>query len=94
MATWSEHPGKLMSKPITSISVISKNGTYNAESNELPGDSWNPRTKLSDEELIEKFRNNCRSLMSEQQIDRIVEFICTLDKKKDVGSLSGLVAVD
>jgi 2-methylcitrate dehydratase PrpD len=90
--TWSGHPGKILSQPPTSIEVISKKGRFTAESTDIPGDSWNPKVRLSDDEIIAKFKNNASYVLSDAQINRIVEVVSSLDKIKNIGELTALLA--
>jgi 2-methylcitrate dehydratase PrpD len=91
-ATWSGHPGKLFSQPPTSIEVISKKGRFTADSTDIPGDSWNPRTRLIDDAIVAKFRNNASHVLSDAQIDRIIEAVAGLGKIKNLSELTGLLA--
>jgi 2-methylcitrate dehydratase PrpD len=92
MAKWTGHPGRLMSEPLTSLSVVTNKGTFTAESSDLPGDSWNLGAKLSDEHLIAKFRNNSRHVLIETQIDGIIEAVSSLDTVADPIALTKLLA--
>jgi 2-methylcitrate dehydratase PrpD len=91
-AAWSGHPGKIFSQPPTSIEVISKKGKFTAESSDIPGDSWNPKSKLTDDEIITKFQNNASPVLNDAQISGIIEMVGRLDKIKDIGELTGLLA--
>lgn len=91
-AAWSGHPGKIFSQPPTSIEVLSKKGRFTADSIDIPGDSWNPRAKLADDEIVAKFRNNASYVLSDTQIDSIVELVESLDKIKGIGELTKLMA--
>jgi 2-methylcitrate dehydratase PrpD len=91
-AAWTGHPGKLFSQPPTSIEVISRRGAFAASSSDIPGDSWNTRTKLSDEEIAVKFRNNASDVLGETQIDRIIEAVGRLEKIEGIGELASLLA--
>jgi 2-methylcitrate dehydratase PrpD len=91
-ASWTGHPGRIFSQPPTSIEVISKKGRFTAESNDIPGDSWNPKAKLSDEEIVTKFRNNATDVLSDARISRIIGVVERLEKIKDLGELTKLMA--
>ena len=71
-ATWSGHPGRIFSQPPTSIEVISKKGRFFADSTDIPGDSWNPRTRLTDAQIVAKFKNNASYVLKDAQINRII----------------------
>jgi 2-methylcitrate dehydratase PrpD len=91
-AAWSGHPGRLFSQPPTSIEVISKKGRFTADSTDIPGDSWNPRVRLTDDAIMAKFRNNASYVLSDAQINRIIEAVAGLDKIKNISELTGLLA--
>jgi 2-methylcitrate dehydratase PrpD len=91
-ATWTGHPGKLFSQPPVSIEVITRKGSFTAESTDIPGDSWNPRTKLTHDQIIAKFRNNASYVLSDARIDRIIETVENLDGIKSLSDLTGLLA--
>ena len=92
IATWNGHPGRLFSELPCSIEVRSKKDTFTAESSDVPGDSWNPGARLSDSEMIEKFKNNACNILSNTRINRIIETVDNLDKLDNVDELTGLVA--
>jgi len=91
-ATWSGHPGKLFSQPPVSIEVISRKGSFTADSTDIPGDSWNPRAKLSYDQIVAKFRNNAAYVLSDAKIDGIIETVENLDRVKSLNDLTGLLA--
>jgi 2-methylcitrate dehydratase PrpD len=91
-ATWSGHPGKLFSQPPVSIEVVSRKGSFTADSTDIPGDSWNPRAKLSDDQIVAKFRNNAAYVLSDAKINRIIETVENLDRVKSLNDLTGLLA--
>jgi 2-methylcitrate dehydratase PrpD len=91
-AAWKGHPGKLFSQPPTSIQVITGKGTFTAESADIPGDSWNPRARMTEDEIIEKFRRNASPTLAGARVDRIIEKILGLERVKDIGELMGLLS--
>ncbi len=91
-AAWSGHPGMLFSQPPTSIEVVSRKGIFTAESSDIPGDSWNPRAKLTGDEIVNKFRNNASHVLNDAQINGIIEVTEGLDKIKSIGELTVLLA--
>jgi len=92
VATWSGHPGKLFSQPPVSIEVISRKGNFTADSIDIPGDSWNPRAKVSYDQIVAKFRNNASYVLSDAKINRIIETVENLDEVKSLSDLTGLLA--
>jgi 2-methylcitrate dehydratase PrpD len=91
-AAWTGHPGKIFSQPPTSIEVISRKGTFTAGSNDIPGDSWNPRTKLADDEITGKFRTNASYVLDDTQINGIIDVVGRLEKTENIGELTSLLA--
>ena len=91
-AAWSGHPGKLFSQPPTSIEVISKKGRFTAESTDIPGDSWNPGARLTDDAIVAKFRTNASYILGEAQVDRIIDMVDGLDGIRNIGKLTALLA--
>lgn len=90
-ATWDGHPGRIFTQPPTSVEVKSKKGTFAAESCEFPGDSWNPKTKLDDKEIVAKFINNACDLLAETQINDIIKALDRLDEIKNITELTRLL---
>jgi hypothetical protein len=91
-ATWNGHPGRLLSELPTSVEVVAKKGTFTAESSDIPGDTWNARARLSDEEIVTKFRNNACHVLTDARINSVIETVNKLDKIKDIAELTKLVA--
>ena len=90
-AAWTGHPGKIFSQPPTSIEVVSKKGSFSADSVDIPGDSWNPKAKMTDDEIINKFRNNASYVLGNNQIDRIIDLVGSLEKIENISELTGLM---
>ena len=90
-AEWKGHPGKLFSQPPTSIEVVSAKGTFTAESTDIPGDSWNPKAKMSEEEIIAKFRNNSSHMLSDAQVSRVAGTIRSLEEVNDISEFTRLL---
>jgi 2-methylcitrate dehydratase PrpD len=91
-AAWKGHPGKLFSQPPTSIEVVTKKGTFTAESTDIPGDSWNARARLSEGEIVAKFRRNASYVLDGESTDALLEMVRNLDSVGDINELSGLLA--
>jgi 2-methylcitrate dehydratase PrpD len=90
-AAWTGHPGKLFSQPPTSVEVITAGGRFTAESTDIPGDSWNPRARMTEEEITEKFRRNASYVLPEGNIEGVVKIIMGLDRAAGIGEVSGLL---
>ena len=92
VATWSGHPGKLFSQPPASIEVKSKKGRFTADSTDIPGDTWNPGARLTDDAIVAKFRNNASYVLGDAQIDRIIDAVMGLDRIKNARDFTGLLS--
>ena len=95
MPAWSAyegHPGKMHCHAPTSIELVTKQGTFNAESWDLPGDSWNPATRMSEEDIAIKFAINVRSVLSSKEVERLIETVQRLEMLDDIGELMALTA--
>jgi hypothetical protein len=90
MAAWTGHPGKIFSQAITSLEVLTKNGNFSDESSDVPGDSWNPKSKLTVDEIVTKFKNNASPVLSAAKINAIIEAVERLDKVKNITELTKL----
>jgi len=91
-ATWTGHPGRIFSQPPVSIEVISKKGRFSADSTDIPGDTWNPRTRLTDDAIIAKFRNNASYVLKDAQLDKIIDVVSRLDEIQRPDELTGLLS--
>jgi 2-methylcitrate dehydratase PrpD len=91
-ATWQGHPGKLFSQPPVSVEVLSKKGRFSSESTDIPGDSWNPRARMTGDEIIGKFRRNASHTLADVKVDRIIEKILGLEHIEDISELTGLLS--
>lgn len=90
MAEWAGHPGKIFSQAITSIEVNSRKGSFSAETADVPGDSWNPKSQLTQDQLVAKFKNNSRPVLREEKISALIEAVEGLDKLEDINELTKL----
>ena len=91
-ANWKGHPGKLFSQPPTSVEVVTNKGRFTAESTDIPGDSWNPRARMSEEDIIKKFRRNASYLLEDNKIDRIAASTLTLERIADINEFTRLLS--
>ena len=51
-----------------------------------------PQSRMNDEEMIAKFKNNAVPVLKKAQIERIIETVCNLDKVETTGQLTSLLA--
>jgi hypothetical protein len=92
-AAWTGHPGKIFSQPPTSIEVVSQKGSFSADSVDIPGDSWNPKAKMTDEEIVKKFRNNASHILDDAKINGIIDAVESLEKIENINELTRLMAL-
>jgi 2-methylcitrate dehydratase PrpD len=93
MAAWTGHPGKVFSQAITSLEVTAQNGTFCGQTVDVPGDSWNPASKLTKDELIAKFTNNCRPVLNDRKINALIDAVDRLEKIRNISELTSLTVV-
>jgi 2-methylcitrate dehydratase PrpD len=76
-------------KVTCTVTLTFKNGTIKkAATNTIKGAPDNP---MSDEELLAKFRANCRDILSEEQVNAIIEQVLNLEKLPRVSDLTKLL---
>ena len=90
MAAWTGHPGKVFSQAITSLEVITRKGSFRGETIDVPGDSWNPKSKLTKDELIVKFKNNSRQILNDKKMNALIEAVDRLENIKKISELTEL----
>jgi len=78
--------------------VIAKGRTFKARAEYARGDPWLPETKITDDELKNKFRSFASrvaesSLRWREQIEEIIEKTYCLEKIEDIAKLAELLAV-
>jgi 2-methylcitrate dehydratase len=74
------------------IEVTTKKGARFVEEGSYPkGHAKNP---MSEAEVESKFRRLCEGLMPDARREAIVNAVWTLEKKRDVGELLGLIQLD
>ena len=83
---------KPVKKIVTSIEVVtSDNRTYSGRKDYAKGDPWFEETRMSDSELIEKFKRFTKKSLSKQRADKIVQNVFQLDKMDDISDLMQLI---
>jgi 2-methylcitrate dehydratase PrpD len=75
--------------PYCPVTVELKNGTrFNHTARSAKGD---PRNPMSEEEVLEKFRSNARSVISEKQSEELLDAMKGLEKLDNVGKIVDLL---
>jgi len=73
--------------------VIAKGRTFSQERKHPKGASINKATRITDEELVDKFQNNANRILLPSKIDKATEAILSLEKIANVSKLIELVTV-
>ncbi|MEW1735093.1 MmgE/PrpD family protein [Nocardia beijingensis] len=90
-AELSAHPS---ARP-TKVEVDARGTTFTAERRFPKGSpSPDPTTRMTDDELIAKFRVNAQGVLSESRMDEVVESVFALDSVDDFGAVMRLLAPD
>ncbi len=76
----------------TSIQVIARGETFDASSDYAKGDPWIEDTRMSDDEVKNKFRNFSHEALRSAKIEEIIEKVFELEKLDNVTKLSKLLA--
>ena len=73
--------------------VTAKGRTFSEERKLPKGASINEATRLTDEELVEKFRNNAHRVLLSSKIDKAAEAILSLERIDNVAEVVELVTL-
>jgi len=76
----------------TKARIICKSGTFMAEDVFAKGDGFAPSHRLSDEEVIYKFKNNAEGILKRSQMDEIVEKVFNIEKVERMRMLTQLLS--
>lgn len=78
-------------KIVTDIEVVTRDGRrFGGHKEYAKGDPWFADTRLSDEELADKFRRFTRKVLRESKAEELIEIIGRLDELDDVRTLVAL----
>jgi 2-methylcitrate dehydratase PrpD len=83
--------GRLRKQPC-SITIVARGKTFDDSAEYVSGDPWFDETRLSDDQVAEKFRNYCHNIIPDEKIERVVELVYTLEKLDNVAKLAQLLA--
>jgi 2-methylcitrate dehydratase PrpD len=92
-----EQPTYGFKRASTSLEVVTASRSFKARAEYAKGDPWLPETKMSDEELRDKFRSLASrvaesSLRWRNTIEEIIEKVHNMEKMDDVSELMPLLA--
>jgi 2-methylcitrate dehydratase PrpD len=83
---------KPVKKIMTTIEVVTNDGRRFSGRKLYPkGDPWFKETRMSDEELNQKFRNFSKKVLPEKKREEIIKAVYALDQMKDARSLTKLL---
>ena len=75
---------------IGKIEVVARGRTFTEERKYRKGSPATPETRMSDAELVEKFKHNAARVLTSDTIDRSADMILRLQDIEDVSELTGL----
>jgi 2-methylcitrate dehydratase PrpD len=75
----------------TSISVVARGKTFDAASDYAKGDPWTKETRMSDEELKDKFRSFSNKTLRSTRIEEAIEKVFGLEKLDRISKLTELL---
>lgn len=87
-----EEPTKRFKRCPSSITVIANGKAFEAHTEFSKGDPWVAETRMSDNELKEKFRNFCHNIIRYNKIEKAIELIYELEKLDNVAKLAEVLA--
>jgi len=73
---------------LSKVEVVAKGRTFSEEKGWMKGDPFPEEATMTDNELIEKFRNNAYGILSSDRVDNVVELTFRLDEIKDIRELT------
>ena len=76
-------------KPLSRVEVVAKGKTtYTEEKDWKKGNPWPEKAKLSDKELINKFKNNSVAIIGEKNTKNAIELIMNLEDVNEISVLT------
>ena len=73
--------------PITRVDVVARGKTFTEERRWIKGNPYPESARMTDKDLIEKFRNNASVVLPREKQDRAVEAIMKIEKLDNTGKL-------
>ena len=92
--TFDTHPNfieKMLENPmnmLSSVEVIAKGKTFTAEKTWAKGDPYPEIARMTDDELMQKFRNNACCILSQEKVDNAIKLVFDLEELADISELS------
>jgi 2-methylcitrate dehydratase PrpD len=71
----------------TTVKIIAEGKEYTATTRNAKGDGFSISTRMTDEEVMEKFKENASNILKEEKIEWIIEKVFALDKLGDIEEL-------
>ncbi len=73
--------------PITRVDVVARGKTFTEERRWIKGNPYPESARMTDKDLIEKFKNNASGVLPHEKQDRAVEAIMEIEKLDNIGEL-------
>lgn len=71
----------------TTVEIRAGGRKYTAETRYAKGDGFSREKRMTDEEVMEKFKENTSGVLQGKKMERMIEKVLALDKLKDVGEV-------
>jgi outer membrane protein assembly factor BamA len=75
----------------TGVTIVAKGRVLSASTSSADGDGFCEGTRMSDEKVKEKFRDNASKVISDARIEEAIEKVFHLEDLKDVRALTVLL---
>jgi 2-methylcitrate dehydratase PrpD len=78
-----KEPGSIM----TTVEVVTKNGTFREDGRFAKGFSGSESTKIPDEDLVRKFKLNASKVLSKNRVEKAARMLMNLEKAKEISEV-------
>jgi len=94
MIEYEGFPGEICRRAPASVDMDTTKGKFSLTRTTNRGDNYGPETKLSGEELREKFRGNATGLLPDARINEVIDMVLRLEEIDDIRKLTELCLVE
>jgi 2-methylcitrate dehydratase PrpD len=84
------HPEPIMEMP-TSVTIFTKDRILSGKTSLAKGDGFSEETRMSDEELQEKFRRNSYDVIDNAKIEKVIDMVFHIEDVSDITDLALLL---
>ena len=88
-----EEPVKRFRRCPSSITVVAGGKAFDAYTDYAIGDPWVAETRMSDDQLREKFRSFCHNIIRSTKTEEAIESIYELEKLGNIAELAELLTL-